>query len=120
MQLRLNNISKFKERRVSLRKNQTSHEVLLWAKIRRSQLGFKFKRQHSVGPYILDFYCPQNKLAIEIDGSQHIENKDYDKERSGYLSVLGINVIRFWNNEINTNIDSVIQKIRCELGPTSP
>ncbi len=109
-----------KSRRMKLRKNQTPQEVLLWAKLRKTQLGFKFKRQHSVGPYILDFYCPDKKLAIELDGSQHLQNKEYDRERTDYLSVLGIKIIRFWNNEINTNIDGVLQKIISELNSPSP
>ncbi len=68
-----------------------------------------------MGPYVLDFYCPQKKLAIEIDGSQHLENKEYDTERTEYLSILGIKVLRFWNNEINANIDGVVVKIINEL-----
>ena len=108
-----------KERRMELRKNQTPQEVLLWAKLRRTQLGFKFKRQHSIGPYILDFYCPDKKLAIELDGSQHLQNKEYDRERTDYLSVLEIRVIRFWNIEVNVNIEGVLQKIVIELNSPS-
>ncbi len=104
-----------KPRRTELRKNQTPREVLLWARLRGKQLGFKFKRQHSIGPYILDFYCPDKKLAIELDGFQHIENKEYDSERSDYLTVFGIKVIRFWNNEVNVNIEGVLQKVMSEL-----
>lgn len=114
------NKSKTLSKRLFLRRNQTPQEVLLWAQLRRSKLGFKFKRQYSVGPYILDFYCPQKKLAIELDGSQHIKNKDYDIERSNYLSVLDIKVLRFWNNEVNANMNGVIQKIINELGSPSP
>ena len=102
-------------KRVLLRQSQTQEEMILWSKLRNSQLGFKIKRQYSVGPYVLDFYCPLKKLAIEIDGSQHIKNKEYDAERSDYLSVFGIKIIRFWNNEINVNIESVILKIISEL-----
>lgn len=109
-----------KNRRSTLRKNQTPQEVLLWARLRRSQLGVKFKRQHSVGPYILDFYCPDKKLAVELDGSQHLDNKSYDDERSDYLSVLGIKTIRFWNNEVNANINGVIEFIINELNLSSP
>ena len=103
------------EKRKLLRKNQTPQEIILWAQLRRNKYECKFKRQYSVGPYILDFYSPKNKLAIEIDGSQHIKNKEYDEERSKYLAVLGIKVIRFWNNEINLNVDGVINKIIKEL-----
>src|SRR3989344_3488322 len=105
-----------KPRRAELRKNQTPQEVVLWARLRGVQLGFKFKRQHSIGPYILDFYCPDKKLAIELDGSQHIKNKEYDQERSSYLLVLGINTVSFWNREIDGNIKEVLQKIQDCLG----
>lgn len=102
-------------KRILLRKSQTPQEGILWSKLRNNQLGFKFKRQYSVGPYVLDFYCPSKKLAIEIDGSQHIENKEYDVERSDYLSTFDIRVIRFWNNEINVNINGVVDKVIIEL-----
>ncbi len=102
-------------KRVLLRKSQTKEESLLWANLRNSKLGFKIKRQYSVGPYVLDFYCPAKKLAIEIDGVQHLQNKEYDKLRSDYLSVFGIRVIRFWNNEVNQDIDLVLSKIKLEL-----
>jgi very-short-patch-repair endonuclease len=111
------NKSKNLTKRILLRQSQTPQEIILWSKVRNNQLGFKIKRQYSVGPYVLDFYCPLKKLAIEIDGSQHIENKEYDVERTDYLSVFGIKVIRFWNNEINVNIDGVINKIISELDP---
>ena len=111
----LYNKTKNLEKRKSLRKNQTPQEIILWGHLRRNKFGVKFKRQYSVGSYILDFYSPKNKLAIEIDGSQHIENKEYDEERSKYLEVLGIKVIRFWNNEVNNNLDGVITKIISEL-----
>ncbi len=103
------------DKRKLLRRNQTPQEIILWAHLRRNQQRVKFKRQYSVGPYILDFYSPRNKLAIEIDGFQHIENKEYDKERSKYLEVLKIKTVRFWNSEINANIDGVINKIINEL-----
>ena len=116
----LYNKSKTLGKRLFLRRNETPQEIILWSHLRRGNLGSKFKRQYSVGPYVLDFYSPIHKLAVEIDGSQHIENQEYDKERSEYLLVLGIKVIRFWNNEVNANIDGVIQKIRSELNSTSP
>ena len=108
-----------KPRRIDLRKNQTPQEVLLWARLRNNQLGLKFKRQHSVGPYILDFYCPDKKLAIELDGSQHLNNKEYDQERTNYLLVLEIQTIRFWNNDVNINIDGVLQEIISRLSSRS-
>ena len=109
------NILKLKERRVNLRTTQTPQEVLLWSRLRREQLGFKFRRQHSIGGYIVDFYCPLKKLVIEIDGSQHFGNKEYHEIRSKYLEGLDIKVIRFTNAEINTNMSGVIDKIMNEL-----
>jgi very-short-patch-repair endonuclease len=116
----IHNDPKLKPRRQELRKNQTPHEDVLWAKLKLNQLGFKFRRQHSIGGYVVDFYCPEKKLVIEIDGSQHIENKEYDNQRTIYLNALNIKVLRFWNNEINDSIDSVINKIIKELDSCSP
>ena len=79
--------------------------------IRRRKLNFKFTSQYSVGPYILDFYCVERRLVIELDGFQHIENKEYDTERDNYLLCNDIKVVRFWNREINANIDKVLDKI---------
>ena len=112
---RFNNLPLLKSRRKQLRKESTSQETIFWSKLRRHQLGFKFKRQHSVGPYILDFYCPDKKLAIELDGSHHTDNKEYDTERSDYLKEFGINVLRFWNREADANIESVMARIKHEL-----
>ena len=103
-----------KERRRDLRKNQTDAERKLWDIIRNKQMkGLKFFRQYSVGPYILDFYCPSKKLAIEVDGGQHAEEgqQKYDENRSEYLTQNNINVIRFWDNEVLTNIEGVEEKI---------
>ncbi|MCX6752599.1 MAG: DUF559 domain-containing protein [Candidatus Nomurabacteria bacterium] len=108
-----------KEVRKELRKNQTPQEIILWSKIRNNQTKQKWKRQVSIGPYIADFYCSKKLLVIEIDGSQHLDNKKYDKERGKYFLNLGIQTIRFWNNEINTNIDGVVKIIteKLELQP---
>lgn len=113
----INNISKLFYRRKDLRNNATPQELLLWTKLKNSQTGFKFRRQHSIGGFIADFYCPSKKLIIEIDGSQHftIESTDYDTKRSKFFEGLGIRVIRFDNGEINTNIDGVMLKIHTEL-----
>lgn len=116
----LYNKTKELPKRLILRKSQTREEDILWARLRRNNLGFKCKRQYSVGRYVLDFYFPTKKLAIEIDGLQHIENKEYDNQRTMYLNALNIKVLRFWNNEINDSIDIVINKIVKELGSDSP
>lgn len=78
--------------------------------------GLKFFRQYSVGPYILDFYCPRLYLAIELDGSQHLEQeqREYDKERSYYLSQRRITIMRFWNNDVLRNTETVVEKIQKE------
>ena len=109
------NNPKLKSRRKELRHNETKEEELLWEKLRRKNLGYKFSRQYSVGPYILDFYCVEKRIAVELDGFQHLENKDYDLERDNYLSINDIRVLRFWNKEISANMDKVLEKIKMEL-----
>jgi ATP-dependent helicase HrpA len=97
-----------------LRKNATDAENLLWQLLRRNQIhGFSFRRQHPLGAYILDFYCHQAKLAIELDGGQHAEGAqlDHDQVRSAWLQAQGITVLRFWNNEALTNAEGVLQRI---------
>ncbi|MCC7190838.1 MAG: endonuclease domain-containing protein [Anaerolineales bacterium] len=94
-----------------LRKNPTPAERKLWAHIRDDQLGVNFRRQHAVGNYIPDFVCIQKKLILELDGSQHLEQKDYDDERTKYFETLGYRVVRFWNNEVMDNINGVILAI---------
>lgn len=114
------NDPKLKPRRKELRHNETKEEKLLWEKLRRKNLGCKFTRQYSVGPYVLDFYCPEKRLGIELDGFQHLENKDYDKERDEYLLLNDIRVIRFWNSEVSSNIDKVLITIKSVLSIPPP
>ena len=102
----------FKTRRRTLRKKQTDAECKLWQRLRNKQVhGLKFYRQYSVGSYILDFYCPQRLLAIELDGSQHLAAKEYDDDRTAYLQRLGITVIRFWDHEVLQEMDVVMEVI---------
>ncbi len=105
--------STFKDRRKDLRNYATEVERLLWEKLRKSQLGYKFTRQYSAGPYIVDFYCPKLRFAIELDGDVHnsSEARMYDKERDKYLQGLDIVTIRFWNNEIVKGLEKVINVI---------
>lgn len=110
----VNNFQRKKIRK-DLRKNQTKEELILWQKLRNNQTGYKWKRQVSIGPYITDFYCSKKLLVIELDGAQHLENKEYDKEREEYFSNLGITTVRFWNNEVNTNIDGILKIIMDKL-----
>ncbi len=92
-------------------------EALLWSKLKGSQTGFKFRRQHGIGKYIIDFYCPIKKLAIEIDGDSHFtdEAKNNDFGRDQYLESLGIKVLRYNNKEVIKNINGVISKMLSSL-----
>ena len=96
---------------IELRKEPTPAERKLWALLRNDQLGVNFRRQHAVGNYIPDFVCVQKKLIIELDGSQHLEQQEYDQERTIILDSLGYKVIRFWNNDVTNKIDGVILAI---------
>ena len=110
----LRNDPSLKDRRRELRRDQTDAEQAFWARVRNSQFyGMRFFRQYSVGPYILDFYCPAIKLAVELDGGQHAldENLEYDAARSAYLNAHGIEVARFWNNEVLRDIESVLERL---------
>jgi very-short-patch-repair endonuclease len=102
---------KTRTRAIELRKESTPAERKLWATIRNDQLGVNFRRQHAVGNYIPDFVCIEKKLIIELDGSQHLEQEEYDEERTKYLNSLGYKVTRFWNNDVTNNIDGVILAI---------
>lgn len=97
----------------------TEPEIKLWQYLRNEQLGVKFRRQHSIGEYIADFYCSKLKLVIEIDGESHFNDEaiEYDSIRTNFFKSLGIEVIRFNNDEVMTNIEGVfeiIQKILVE------
>jgi adenine-specific DNA-methyltransferase len=95
-----------------LRREQTEWEHNLWTRLRRRQLkGFKFRRQHPIGPFFADFFCPEAKLVIEIDGSQHADELALDKNRTEFLRDAGYRVLRFWNHEIRAEIDTVMQRI---------
>jgi very-short-patch-repair endonuclease len=102
------------ERRASeLRRQMTSAESKLWQAIRRKQLdGLRFRAQHPVGRFILDFYCPEHKLVVEVDGSIHEDNKERDEERTACLAAFGYIVVRVQNSEIETNLSAVLKVIR--------
>ncbi|MBI2790606.1 MAG: endonuclease domain-containing protein [Gammaproteobacteria bacterium] len=101
-----------KDRARRLRKDQTEAEKLLWSKIRNRYLqGYKFHRQYILGHYIVDFVCFECKIIIELDGSQHFDQKGYDEERTLVLNEMGFTVLRYWNNEIFTDLNAVIEKI---------
>ena len=98
----------------------TPQETILWKYLRRKNFAYKFKRQHSIGNFIADFYCPARKLIIEIDGGQHLDSQEADTERTQYFESLGLKVIRFWNNEVDKNINGVMMKIEEELRQPLP
>jgi len=104
--------------RKKLRNNATAAEQQLWELLKRGNLGgHKFRRQHSVGPYIVDFYCPAWKLALELDGDSHFTDEAvvYDQERTAYLHTLGITVLRFLNTDVYENAEAVCERILLEI-----
>ncbi|MEW6678402.1 MAG: endonuclease domain-containing protein [Pseudomonadota bacterium] len=99
-----------------LRGQQTDAEQLLWQILRAKRfLGLKFRRQHPVGRYILDFYCGELKLAIELDGGQHAEHQAYDQDRTRFLEEQGIHVLRYWNNQMLGETEAVLETIHQEV-----
>ena len=97
-----------------LRSDSTRTENLIWLHVRNRQIaGCKFRRQFQIGNYVLDFYCVEKKLAVELDGGQHTDEKQkiYDQKRTDYLESQGVKVLRFWDNEVWENLDSVLEKI---------
>jgi very-short-patch-repair endonuclease len=99
-----------------LRREPTLAESKLWAYLRGKKLnGVSFRRQHTIGNYIVDFCAIKQKLIIELDGSQHLEQEEYDLERSAYLESQGFKVIRFWNNDVMNDIQSVLSAIDVTL-----
>jgi len=109
-----------KQRRRDLRHNQTEAEKLFWAHVRNKQFhGLRFFRQYSIGPYILDFYCPKLMISIELDGGGHNEDdqREYDAARTEHIKTQGIDVLRFWNNEVLQNISGVLARIAEKITP---
>lgn len=112
-----------RECRRELRSEATPAERTLWSYLRRSELsGRKFRRQHGAGPYILDFYCPAERLAIELDGYSHTlpDVQEYDKERDAYLETSRIRVLRFRNDEVFSDIQSVLKRIQAAFTKSHP
>jgi len=109
---------KLKQPSRELRKNLTKEESRLWSKLREKQLNnLLFYRQKPLGGYIVDFYCPKAKLVIELDGSQHFTSdvKEYDKVRDLFLADMGLTVLRFTNNSVLNDVESVIEEIKHHL-----
>jgi RNA methyltransferase, TrmH family len=115
---RIHNRQYLKQNRKDLRNNATSAEATLWTFLSGSKvLGKKFRRQHSIGNYIVDFYCPSERLVIELDGAGHFTTSgyEYDEERTKYLNSLGIRVVRFENDEVFRATEAVLEKIKQEI-----
>jgi methionyl-tRNA synthetase len=99
-----------------LRQKQTDAEALMWGLLRDKRMGgVKFRRQHPVGSYVLDFFCLEANLAVELDGGQHAESRTHDEKRTEFLKSKGIAELRFWNNEVLAQTEAVLEKIWLEL-----
>jgi very-short-patch-repair endonuclease len=114
------NARELKPRRRGLRAQVRQAEAILWRQLQRRQLcGPRFRRQHSVGPYVLDFYCPEAKLAVELDGAAHDHDLAFRRDafRTAYLAAAGVRVIRFKNDDVMRNLEGVLAVIeRCCAG----
>ncbi len=112
------------QRARDLRQQSTDAEHLLWRSLRNRRLrGHKFRRQHAIGPYILDFYCPAARLAVEVDGGGHAEPEQqaYDRERTRFIETRGIRLVRFWNHDVLQRPKAVLGEIvRALVAPPSP
>ena len=95
----------------------TEAEKRIWYRVRKKQLGTKFRRQQPIGKYVVDFVCFEKKLVIEVDGGEHFESRG-DQIRDKWLQNKGYKVIRFWNNDVLKNTDGVIRRIIEEMSPS--
>ena len=101
-----------KDQRKALRSNMTPAEATLWRALKgRGAGGLKFRRQQGIGPYVLDFYCPERRLCVEVDGSAHDYRYDYDEQRTLFLAQQGIRVVRFRNEQVFTCLNGVVAEI---------
>jgi very-short-patch-repair endonuclease len=99
-----------------LRRNQTDAERVLWFRLRDRRLdGWKFKRQAPIDRFVVDFFCPDGKLIVEIDGGQHDQDRERDANRTSVLEAMGYLVLRFWNNDVMRNTDGVLETILSAL-----
>ncbi|MGX2970489.1 endonuclease domain-containing protein [Ursidibacter sp. B-7004-1] len=105
-----------RDRAKQLRSNMTDEERILWEYLRAKRFcHIKFHRQKIIGCYIVDFVCLSHKLIIELDGSQHLEQEDYDKQRTLFLNQQGFDVLRFWNKDVHLELDRVLDTIFYKL-----
>ena len=108
-------------RRRRLRRDQTDAERKLWSRLRARQVnGAKFRRQHPIGRYIADFCCPERRLVVELDGGQHVCQAEADRRRTTYLLQQGYQVLRFWDNDVLSNTNVVMQQIAEALTDPHP
>ena len=109
--------------RRKLRKNSTEAEKILWKRLRgRKFLGLKFRRQYSIAQFVLDFYCPEKRFAIEIDGNIHNRKgiKNHDENRDGFINDFKIKIIRIKNEKVFDDIDSLLKYIEVEIQTSPP
>jgi very-short-patch-repair endonuclease len=105
----------------AMRSEMTDAELKLWNALRANRLmGLKFRRQLPIGPYIVDFACPSKRLIVEADGSQHADNMAYDAKRTAFLEHSGWKVLRFWNDDVLKDVDSICQHILNVSGLSAP
>ena len=111
---------KLQRRAAELRHNTTPAEQKLWSALRAHQIeNVHFRRQHAIGNYIVDFCSPRQKLIIELDGGQHLEQQEYDQVRTEFLQAKGYRVLRFWNNDVLSDLNGVMKVILDALPPVS-
>lgn len=107
------NIVPLKNRRRKLRHDSTEVETILWNAIRNKKIGFRFVRQYSIDGYVIDFYCPRERVGIELDGGIHLrkDNITYDRYREKYINAFCIKILRFKNEEILDDLGKVLEKV---------
>ena len=110
--------SLMRQRARELRKNSTDAERYLWYHLRGHRSGYKFKRQVPIDRFIVDFVCYEERLIIELDGGQHQDAVEYDKQRTDALMKRGFRVVRFWNHDVLQNVNAVLEVILETLSPT--
>jgi primosomal protein N' (replication factor Y) len=108
----------YRDRGRDLRRHQTKAERALWTLLHNPQLArWRFRRQHPIPPYIVDFACPRARLIVEADGIQHAPDNSHDRKRDAFLVRQGWHLLRFWNDEILGSPDHVLERIRLSLDP---
>src|SRR5438105_3985108 len=102
----------------AMRRAPTPAERILWQALRNRQLaGLKFRRQFPLGPFVLDFCCPEHRLGVELDGGVHAEQQEYDQDRTAHLNQFGYQILRFPNEEVLSNLGAVLHRIRRATTP---